>query len=176
MIDLSDYILLGTISKTHGIRGQVVLRLNHLSFDSIKKMESVMIEIDGLPVPFFIENFAQKTSDVLILSFEDLHSEESVKELTGCRSFISKHDIRVTLKPETLHQLSLLTGYTVIDKDSGKLGKLAEIIDIESNPLLRILNKEKEILLPFQQEFLTGIDTGKKVLYVSAPAGLIDLY
>jgi 16S rRNA processing protein RimM len=139
-------------------------------------MESVMIEIDGLPVPFFVEDFEEKTSDTLILSLEDLGSEESVKELIGCRVFISKNHIRFTDHRVSIHQLSLVTGYTVIDKNSGKLGHLEEIINIELNPLLRILGKSKEILLPFQPEFVTGIDPVKKIVYVSAPSGLIDLY
>jgi len=176
MIDLADYILLGTITKTHGIKGQVVLLLHNLSYDNIIKMESVLIEIDGLPVPFFIEEVEEKAPNTLLLKFEDLRSEESAKELTSCRLFISKNMIRVDDKPGNIYQLSLLTGYTVVDKESGNIGKLMDILDIEMNPLLRILNKRREILIPFQPEFITGIDKKNNILYISAPSGLIKLF
>ena len=90
MIDLSNSICLGTITKTHGIKGQVVLRLDHYGFDDILRLEPVFIEIDGLPVPFFVEAYEEKTTDSLILFFEDMRSKprdfiRSISEFLGLK-------------------------------------------------------------------------------------------
>ena len=143
MIDLSNSICLGTITKTHGIKGQVVLRLDQFGFDDILRMEPVFIEIDGLPVPFFIEQYKEKTTDSLILSFDDINSEEDAAELAGCKLFIDKNNIRTSHHIHNIRQLSDLRGYTVVDKELGTLGKLKDILDIEMNPLLSIKNRKK---------------------------------
>jgi len=176
MIDLIDSICLGTITKTHGIKGRVVLKLDRLSSDDILKMELVFIEIDGLPVPFFIQEFEEKTADTLILAFEDIVTEESAIGLIDSKLYIKKNDVRLNNTPNEINQLFNLKGYTVIDIEIGELGILQDILDIEMNPLLKIVIKKKEILLPVQNEFITTIDSKNKILFVNTPAGLIDLF
>jgi 16S rRNA processing protein RimM len=174
MIDLSDYIVAGIITKTHGVHGQVILQLNNLSFDDILKLESVFIEIDRLPVPFFIESYSQKNRGSIILSIEDIRTEKRAEELI---------DKKVYMKSDILHQGSIiiqqtdkLLGYNVIDKQHGKIGVLDEILDFQYNPLLKVINGKKEILIPFQAEFIFKIDERSKTIFVDTPLGLTNLF
>ncbi len=48
-------ILLGRISKVHGFEGAVTVKLEKNLIENIPDMESVFLEIEGKPVPFFIE-------------------------------------------------------------------------------------------------------------------------
>lgn len=176
MIDLTDSVCLGTITKTHGIKGQVIVKLDRLSSDDIQKMEWVFIEIDGLPVPFFIEEYEEKTTDTFILTLEDIVTEENALELVENKVFINKKDIRPNTISENIDHLSQIIGYTVIDTVRGEIGILKDILDIEMNPLLKIVNKKKEILLPIQTEFITAVDPKNKVISVTTPKGLIDLF
>ncbi len=173
MIDLSDCIELGTITKCHGVRGQVILWLSNLSFDDIKEMEPVFIEIDGLPVPFFISGYEERSKDTLVLTIDDVTKEEDTKELINCRVFIKPSQVGYaeTLLPQT----DLLVGFTVIDVSLGKLGLIDKILDFNSNTLLRILNKKKEILLPLHEDFVQEVDAENKILRVKAPEGIMDI-
>jgi 16S rRNA processing protein RimM len=175
MIDLSDCSIVGTIAKTHGVHGQVVLRLNDLNFDEIIKMETVFLEIDGLPVPFFIAEYSEKNYDSVILSLEDVCLEEKARELVGCRVFLATNDIKPARLKE-LDELETLIGYDVFDLNHGRLGILKDIINVEQNPLFRIVHGKKEILVPMQPEFIHKIDKLKKQLTVDTPTGLIDLF
>jgi len=48
-----DFLEIGSIIKTHGIHGELILEAKNPDlFENIK--ESVLLEIDGLLVPFFI--------------------------------------------------------------------------------------------------------------------------
>ncbi len=173
MLDLSDCILLGTITKLHGIHGQVILKLNDIDFDNILIMESVFLEIDGLPVPFFVLEYSEKTINHLIIEFEDIHNESKAKELIDAKVFIqSSHVNKIH---EQFTDLTHIIGYTVIDKNTGRLGILKDIIDIHQNPLLCISCAEKEILIPASKEFILEIDTTKKTMWVESPEGLTDL-
>jgi 16S rRNA processing protein RimM len=174
MIDLSDYIVVGNITKTHGVHGQVVLQLDDLSFDNILKLELVIIEIDGLPVPFFINTYTQRNYNSIVLSIEDIITEQKASEIVNKK---------VSIKPENIHlgkqiipQTDTLIGFTVIDKNKGKLGILEEILDNQYNPLLRILEGKKEILVPYQPEFILKIENKSKTIFVNTPLGLTDLF
>jgi len=174
MIDLSDYIVAGIITKTHGVHGQVVMQLNNLSFENILKLESVSIEIDGLPVPFFIESYSSRNSTSIILSLEDIEKEEKAIELIDKNVFVKSDTI--LLDPKANEQINSLTGYKIIDKKLGEIGILKEILELHKNPLLRIMKGRKEILIPFHDEFIIKIDDKNKTIFVKTPVGLTELF
>lgn len=174
MIDLSDCIELGIITKCHGIRGQVVLRLNNLGFDDIKDMESVFIIIDGLPVPFFISEYEERSKDTLILTIDELNGEKEAKELIESRVYIRSSQLEQS--QHTFIQSNMLVGYHVMDVKLGEIGVISEILQFDQNPLLRILNKKKEILLPLNENFIFDIDTENRILHVKAPEGITDVF
>ena len=47
-------ILLGRITKVSGYEGAVTVKLEKIFTENIPQMESVFLEIEGRPVPFFI--------------------------------------------------------------------------------------------------------------------------
>jgi 16S rRNA processing protein RimM len=174
MIDLTDYIDAGELTKTHGVRGQVVLQLDNLSFENILKMESVIINMDGLPVPFFLESFSQRNNNSIVLTIEDIDTELKAEELIGKRVFVKSNNIR--LSKLINDQSNDFKGFTVTDKNKGELGILEEILDSQYNPLLRIIREKKEILIPFQEEFILKIDKKAKKIFVNTPEGLTELF
>ncbi|MGD2034632.1 MAG: ribosome maturation factor RimM [Bacteroidales bacterium] len=173
MIDLSDCILLGTITKLHGVHGRVIIRLNNIGFDNIREMESVFIEIDGLPVPFFISEYSEKAPGYLIVDFEDIDNVNKARELTDAKVFIPVKNMNSL--PRQSSDLNQLIGYQVIDKKLGTLGMLDEIIDIQQNPLFSVLHDKKEILVPTGDEFILNIDHENRTILVETPKGLIEL-
>ena len=51
-------ILLGRILKIQGYDGTITVKLEKDFIDNIPEMESVFLEIEGKPVPFFISSSA----------------------------------------------------------------------------------------------------------------------
>ncbi len=52
-------------------------------------MESVFLEIEGRPVPFFISGYGIFGADILKLRFEGYDSDEKISEFVGCRIFLT---------------------------------------------------------------------------------------
>lgn len=175
MINLDHCILLGTLIKIHGVKGQLVLRLQHLNFDDIREMGPVFIIIDNLPVPFFIADFLPKGKNDIILTFDDIDSSESAQSLVGCKLWINTESLDADTNPRSFSDSELLTGYRVIDIHLGELGRVSAILDFNQNPLLQIMSGKNEILVPFREEFMRGLDTHNKILHVETPEGLINL-
>jgi 16S rRNA processing protein RimM len=69
-----------------------------------------------------------------------------------------------------------VVGFTVIDLNYGFVGLVETIIDLQVNPLIQILNGEKEVLIPLVEGVVQEVDRANKILKIAAPAGLIELY
>jgi len=170
---------IGSFTKTHGIQGDLALYLNeNVSFDLIDKgiveKEAVFVEIDGIPVPFFIaENGIRQLNDnTLLLRFDDL-DEKKASKLVTCQVYLNTTGITTTnQKPE--EDPNEWIDYTVIDKNLGKIGQVQEFIDLKENPMLSILHHKKELLLPLISDFIVSIDTENETITTNLPEGYLD--
>ena len=56
------------------------------------------------------------------------------------------------------------------------LGKITHVDDSTINLIFNVESPEgKHILIPASEDFIRNIDTGKKIIEVSLPEGLLDL-
>jgi 16S rRNA processing protein RimM len=165
-------ILLGRITKISGYEGAVTVKLEKSFTENIPPMESVFIEIDGRPVPFFISEMDYSGADILRLTFDGYNSIERVSGFAGCRVFLTSG--RSNQVPES--DRDDLTGYSVLLPDSAPLGKITGIIQNPGQWLLVVTSPGgKEILIPFHEDLIKNIDNRKKNIVIDLPEGLIDL-
>jgi len=165
-------ILLGRITKVSGYEGAVTIKLEKIFFKNIPQMESVFLEIEGRPVPFFISDLEYSGADILKLTFEDYGSIEKISEFTGCRVFLTT-ELTENSKTEEIHSL---TGYQVFTSDDKVLGVIREIISNPGQLLLSVMaDGNKEILIPLHEHFIVRIDKKKKTIIMDIPEGLTEI-
>jgi 16S rRNA processing protein RimM len=173
MFDLKDFLPVGVFTRTHGFQGELILRLQAGEAEDIPEMEWVFVEVDGLPVPFFVTQIRDLQEDKKILLLDKVTTESQAKELTGCRLFIpaGKH----AGKKFRNTGLTKIKGYRVIDEILGELGIAEEVIAVAGNPLLKIISGEKELLIPAHPDIILEISAKKKTIRIHAPEGLTEL-
>jgi 16S rRNA processing protein RimM len=165
-------ILLGRITKVSGFEGAVAVKLEKIFTENIPRMESVFLEIDGRPVPFFISKTEYSGADILKLSFEGFNSVEKVSEFTGCRVFLTGSAISNNINTNS----QILIGYNVIGPENVKIGSISEIIPNNGQWLLNVISADgKDILIPFHEHFIVRIDKRKKVVMMDIPEGLLEI-
>ena len=168
----NNNILLGRITKLNGYEGAVTVKLEKIFSENIPRMESVFLEIEGRPVPFFISGYEYSGADILRLGFKDYESIEKVSEFIGCRIFLTIG------KPGRTHtdDITNLVGYLVLEKNDNFLGTITGIIQNPGQWLLSIASpSEKEILIPLHNDFIVSIDDAKKTIIMDIPDGLTDI-
>ena len=165
-------ILLGRITKISGYEGAVAVKLEKTFTENIPPLESVFLEIDGKPVPFFISEYEYSGADILKLKFEDYETIEKVSEFVNCLVFLTSQPSENSLEDN----MTDLTGYTVLSVDNTLIGVVSELISNPGQWLLAIKSEEnKEILIPLHDDFIESIDHNGKKLIMDIPEGLIDL-
>lgn len=171
-MEIKDCYYLGRVTKPFGYKGQMVLFLDVDDPEAYSELDSALIEVKGRLVPyiFHVDNI---NGNKAVVEFEDLDVDEA-QALAG-------HDcyLPLTLLPKSegnhfyFHEV---TGFTVCDMEKGNIGILQSVIDYPAQALFQIMNGETEILVPIIPQVIKEVDREHKIIYIEAPAGLIDLY
>jgi 16S rRNA processing protein RimM len=173
MINKDNCILLGTLTKAYGVRGSFLLRGRNLKAEDINEKASVFVEIDGLLVPFFVEDFLIKSPDAVILKFEGIDSETKAKEFSGL--FVYKIQEHIERKSGTVRESPDIRNYRVLDKQLGFVGLVLKIIDLTNNPLLVLKKEERQYFVPVHDDLILEVNDKEKVIRINAPDGLFDI-
>ncbi len=163
---------IGFISKPSGFNGEMILALNAGEPDDYKNVRYIFIEIEGKPVPFFVEEIKSHRNDVIV-RFEDVNSESEAKKLSGKNICINKSDAAIT--DETV-EWNLLVGYHIYETTHGSLGLLERIEEFPQQLIAHCRVNGKEVLFPLNEDFILKIDDSKKELHLNLPEGLLDVY
>lgn len=165
-------ILLGRISKTYGHFGFVVVRLQGPS-DNIwnNREEPVFIEVDGKPVPFFIEDSEQPDRDHVRVKFDGYDNSEVVEEFVGCNVLTASSRVE---ENDDLDVMALV-GYTLLDGNNNEVGIIDDIQDNASQYLLSVLHGDNSFFVPIHEDLIIDLNQQDKTITLSIAEGLIDL-
>ena len=111
MIKKEDVYCIGKIGKTHGVRGE----LTFLFYDDVFERTGsscLILEVDGILVPFFFEECRFKNDTTAIVKFCDVDTQSKAQQLTSCEVFFPrKHN------DDTIKQLSWaqIISFTLVD-------------------------------------------------------------
>jgi 16S rRNA processing protein RimM len=140
-----DCFFIGSIFKLHGYKGKIILFNENsisLNFDKIKYL---LIEKDGILIPFFLNKINSYKSDNFLIEFEDINSENQAKELLKCKVYTSKNLIYQSEESSLEKQI---LGFKIIDKEFGELGNIQTIDNQSSQALIFVKNNNKEFCFP----------------------------
>lgn len=163
----------GRIVKTHGIKGEVTMRIDNEDFDEIDELNYFLLDVNNKLIPFFIDRIGYHSNKSFIL-FQDVRTLEEASQLVGAAVYLP-----LELLPERegndFYSHEVLD-FMVVDEFKGELGKVEEIIEYPTQSLIQIIRDNKEILIPIHDDIIKNVDKEKKVIYICAPIGLIDMY
>lgn len=163
----------GKIVKTHGLKGEVTLRIDNEQFDEIEELNYFLLDINDKLIPYFVENITFHSNKSFVL-FQDLKTLEAANQLVGISAYLP-----LDLLPEKdgndfySHEV---VDFLVIDEEKGELGKVQEIIEYPTQSLIQILINGKEVLVPIHDDIIQDVNREEKKIYIKAPNGLIDMY
>ncbi len=132
----------------------------------------LICEVDGLLVPFFIEEYRFKTDSSALVKFLDIDSSEQAQQLVGSTVYFENKFIEEGSEDEV--SLNYFIGFTVKDGET-YIGTITDIDDQTENWLFVIEHGDDELLIPAHEEFITDIDHQNRTITMDLPNGLIDL-
>lgn len=178
MISEADVYQIGVITRTHGVRGEVSFQFTDDVWDRVEA-DYLFCKLDGLLVPFFLEEWRFRSDTTALLKFEDIDSADAALRLVGSEVFFPKALTPSEVDDEDL-TWQMFTGFEVLRRTSGEealpLGTVSSVMDQTSNILLEVTTPEgKEILIPAHEDFVLSADHRERRLYVCIPDELLNL-
>lgn len=167
-----DYFRIGKTLKPHGYKGFLKILNEEQTFLDIPKIDFFLIDLDKILVPFFIESINKKKSNIFLVKFEKLNTEEELNK-------ILKKDVYVPLKwikkEKSDNKPNSILDFKVFDHEKGELGKVDHIDTQTPQKLIYVSNEKYNFCFPMHEKFLLNINTEKKILDVKIPQELIKL-
>jgi 16S rRNA processing protein RimM len=168
MIKKEEVYRIGRLGKAHGVKGEVSLQFDDDIFDRVD-CDYLVLEVDGILVPFFIEEYRFRSDTVALVKFEDVDTQQRASELTGCDVYFP----RTLADEEESPSLTFLVGFDLVEANTGrKVGTVAAIDDTTANLLFEL---EDGTLIPANDDLITDIDTENRIITMNIPQGLLEL-
>ena len=169
MIKKEEVYKIGRIGKTHGVKGEVTFNFNDDVFDRVDA-EYLILEVDGILVPFFMEEYRFRSDSTALVKFVDIDTQDRARELTNCDVYFLR---KLADNDEEEISWSFLVGFSIVDAQSGKnVGTIASIDDNTMNILFEL---EDGTLIPASEELITDIDKDNKTITIALPEGILEL-
>lgn len=169
MIQSEEVFLIGRIMRTHGTRGEVEVQYTDSPFDG-GEADYLVLELDGIFVPFFFTEWRYKGKESALFTFEDINDEGRAKMLVGTQVYYPFNAIPEEACEE-LSSLRALTGFT-----AEGIGRIVNVDDSTANVLLTIERPDgSEVLIPYHDDFLQDYDIRQRSITLNLPEGLLDI-
>lgn len=168
---MEDFLKVGVISSTHGIRGEVkvfpttddkerFLELDSVILDAGK--ERIALEIEGVK---FFKQFA-------ILKFQGIDNINDIEKYKGKSLYVTRE--QAVELGEDEYYLADLIGMEVYLEDGSRFGTLTDVMETGANDVYCVETQEHgEVLLPAIHQCILQVDVENNRMRVHLMDGLI---
>lgn len=167
MITKEELFVAGKITRTHGVMGEWVCMGNT---DVLDECAYVILDMDGLFVPFFITSRRYQSNTAWLMQVEGVDSEQKAKLLVGKQVYLP-----LTMQEEA-EQVSYhyFVGFEVFN-DQEYIGNIVDVNDQTENVLFCIESEKGLCMVPAVEEFMVDMDHQNRQLFLSLPDGLLSI-
>ena len=177
MIKKEDVYQIGRIGKPHGVKGEVLFHFSDDVFDRAES-EYLILEVDGILVPFFMEEYRVRSDETALVRFCDINTQEQARQLTGCDVYFLRSEVPADEDGEL--SWAQIVGFTVLndgaDADAAPVGTITAVDDTTINTLFDIKTPDgRDVLVPASDDLITDVNTEARTITMIIPDGLLEL-
>jgi 16S rRNA processing protein RimM len=169
----NNLIVIGKVTGTHGVRGQLRVIPYSGNFESISKQRAVILcGPDGETEKVVIASSSVHGKKVLVV-LEGVNDINQAQHLVG-REIYAERDKLPKLVDGEYYWCDLI-GLKVVTTGGEHLGELFDIMATGSNDVYLVRKGKREYLIPAIEDVVVDIDLDAGVMTVSPLEGLLEL-
>jgi len=166
-------VRVGKIVATHGLKGTVVMTHVLGNKKWLKKGHALHVEmLKGSYIPYFVAGCKAAADGEYLVDMEDMATQAEGKRLVTKFVYVDEG----LLQPYAAESPLLWIGFKVIDKAAGVIGDIDDVMQTGSQWLARIMQGEKEILVPLIPQTVDKVLLKTKTIEMTLPEGLLEVY
>lgn len=168
---MEDYLRVGVITTTHGVRGEVKVFPTTDDQNRFKELKEVILDTGKDLITLEIEG-VKFFKQMVILKFKGIDNINDIEKYRGKDLLINRKDA-VKLEEDEFFIFDLIDSEVFTDEGE-KLGILIEILTTSANDVYIVKTADgKELLLPSIKECVLSVDVENKKIIVHLMKGLI---
>jgi len=155
---MKDFMSVGQIGKTHGLKGEVKVFSLTDTLERFKKLKSVYIDgeirkIEGCKLQ----------ADKAILKIEGIDSIEQAETYRNKYLMVKREDA-VKLSEDSYYVADILE-CSVFEENGEELGKVFDVLNTPGNDVYWVKGK-KEVLIPVLKDIVVSVDIEKHIIII----------
>ena len=171
-IDQISFKEIGSTQKPHGLQGELSISILDGMDLTLEQADWLFLEVEGLPLPFQLEEVRFRTDNLAILKLKLIETQEEAKKFSGYSILIDKDFV---VYNEEDFSPEMLTGFTLIDQKIGTIGKILQVDDYNGNFVVTVEYQNEEIMVPMNDELIISFEPETETIVMSCPPGIFDL-
>lgn len=165
---MEEFIYVGKIVNTHGIKGEIRI------LSDFEKKDKVFV----VGMPIYIGRKKEKEviqsyrhhKNFEMITMEGYTDINEILKYKGLYVYIKKEDLKLE---EGEYLETDLIGLTVM-VDNCEKGHITDVRDSGHNKFLVIQTKEKEVFIPYQNEFISKVDFNSHTIILTPIKGMFE--
>ena len=162
-----EYVYVGKINRTHGLKGELKLKSNFLYKEKI--LTKGFNFYVGENKKHVILTKSRHHNEIELLTFQDLEDINLVEDLKNNKLYINKEDLKLEDNEYVFEDYLNLDCYF----NDENIGKITDIINCGSNNYVFYITGKKEILIPVNDKFIDKVILKDRIIFKEVE-GLID--
>lgn len=168
-----EFLRVGTIASTHGIRGEVKVFPTTDDVKRFKKLKHCFLDTGKERIPLEVES-VKFFKQFAILKFKDYDNINDVEKYKGKDLLVDRANAVKLQKDE--YFIADLIGLKVVTDEGNDFGTLKDVLQTGANDVYVIDGTDgKEYLFPVIRECVLDISLEKGIVSVHIMPGLLDL-
>lgn len=168
-----DMVLVGFVARTHGIKGQVILKSEtDFAEERFRAGAAVYARQGTGPVQSLRVTTVRFQQNRPIVGFDGYATIDEAEDLTGAELRVPERE-QAPL-PDGRYYHHQLVGCEVATRDGERIGRVADVQGDGQAVRLVVRGARAEVLVPLVQEFC-AIDIAAQRIVISPPAGLLEV-
>ncbi len=179
MINKIEWMVVGLITSSHGINGQVKVKsLSDFEERFLKPGMRWLQKEDELPLEIELTSgFKKPGKENFIIKFHGVNTRNHAEQLKKHKILVKTNELP-ELKKEEYHLLELIDLQVKMleNNDLKLIGKVINLENEKNNLLvIELIKNQKKVLIPFVKEIVPLVDKENNFLIINPPKGLLEL-
>lgn len=172
---MEDLYQVGSITQTHGIRGEVKVFPLTDDISRFKNMKNLLLDAgkEGY-ISLEVEN-ARPQKNLVILKFKGIDNINDIEKYKGHGLYVTK-DNRVDLKEDEYFIADLIGCDVYLDSDKdNRFGTISDVMETGANDVYEItLESGNTVLVPAIKDCILDVDIEGRRMEIHLMEGLMD--
>lgn len=175
MINQDQIVEIGKFLKPHALKGELNALLD-VDFDYATDGNPLVVDIDGIFVPFFAESVRPKGTEAALIKLKGVDSQDKAREFVNKEIYGIRENLMNYFDLAEDEIVDDFMDFKIIDSKLGVIGTVVDIDDSTANVLFVVETPgNRTVYIPVADEFIDNIDNERKIIETTLPQGILDI-